>query len=291
MTAPSLDSSGASPRGCAKSLADDREIWVAENHRLQREVKQLRARMAAFETSRWWRLHPRFALTRVVGQKSDERVEPSTPTPRIESSSEEVADRFQHEVVERGEFTEDWFTVYVPVWDTLLREFEGRSARVLELGSFEGLSACFLLWRLTDAQITCVDTFAGIPGYEAYGIGGPDLEQRFDHNVALVDASRVQKRAGVTHRVLRDLLDEDASFDLAYVDASHRALDVLADAALTWQLLVPGGICIFDDYGPIPDRVDPLDHPTLAIDAFRRLVAGELEIVDDQRQLIVRKTA
>jgi Methyltransferase domain len=274
-------------------LADDREIWVAENQRLQHEVKRLRARVAAFETSRWWRLHPRFALARIANRRSRDETPapPADASPRIERSTDDVADRFRREVVARGEFTEDWFTVYVPVWNALLRELEGRRARVLELGSFEGLSACFLLWRLPGAQVTCVDTFVGIPGYEAYGIGGPDLERRFDRNVALVDASRVHKRVGVTHRVLRDLLDEGESFDLAYIDASHRALDVLADAALTWQLLVPGGICIFDDYGPIPDRVEPLDHPTLAIDAFRGLVADQLEIVDDQRQLIVRKTA
>jgi len=293
MTARSWDSFDASLRGCGNSLADDREVWVAVNQRLQREVKQLRARVAAFETSRWWRLHPRLAFARMAQRRS--RKETPAPIedapPRIERSADDVSDRFRREVVASGDFTEDWFTVYVPVWDTLMNEFEGRLARVLELGSFEGLSACFLLWRLPDAQVTCVDTFAGIAGYEAYGIGGPDLEQRFDRNVALVDASRVHKRVGVTHRVLRDLLDEGESFDLAYVDASHRALDVLADAALTWQLLVPRGICIFDDYGPIPDRVEPLDHPTLAINAFRGLVADQLELVDEQRQLIVRKTA
>jgi O-methyltransferase len=35
---------------------------VQENQRLQREVRQLRARVRALESSRWWRLHPRFLL-------------------------------------------------------------------------------------------------------------------------------------------------------------------------------------------------------------------------------------
>ena len=36
-----------------------------ENRRLASEVRQLRERVAAFETSRWWRLHPRHALRRL----------------------------------------------------------------------------------------------------------------------------------------------------------------------------------------------------------------------------------
>lgn len=40
-------------------------IVTSENRRLNKEVKELRARVAALESSRWWRLHPRFALTRL----------------------------------------------------------------------------------------------------------------------------------------------------------------------------------------------------------------------------------
>ena len=189
----------------------------------------------------------------------------------------------------RGAFSEDWFTVHIPHWEPVLRELQGRAASVLELGSFEGLSACFLLWRLRDAQLTCVDTFAGIPEYAAYGISS-QLEGAFDSNVALVDASRVRKLVGETHGVLPELVNEQAQFDLVYVDASHHALDVLADTALSWKLLKDGGIAIFDDYGPLRSGEDPLLYPTPAIDAFLGLVAGRHEVVDDRRQLIVRKT-
>jgi hypothetical protein len=271
------------------------DIAVRANQQLQKEVKELRTRIAAFESSRWWRLHPRFALGRLRprlsrNHRNADRPKVKKPAEVLLKPSDEVTARFRDEVVARGSFSQDWFSVHIAAWDTVLDELNGRRSRILELGSFEGLSTCFLLWRLPDAHVTCVDTFAGIPEYSAYGIDGSRLEQAFDRNVALVDASRVRKLVGETRRVLPDLVDEGKQFDLVYVDASHRALDVMVDAALSWQLLTPGGIAIFDDYGSIPLGLDPMLHPTPAIDAFLELVAGHFEIVDQRRQLMVRKT-
>jgi O-methyltransferase len=42
--------------------ADD---MAQENQRLRKELSQLHARIDALESSRWWRLHPRFALRRL----------------------------------------------------------------------------------------------------------------------------------------------------------------------------------------------------------------------------------
>ena len=44
---------------------------VQENQRLQKELRQLRARVHAVESSRWFRLHPRLALQRLRQRSSD----------------------------------------------------------------------------------------------------------------------------------------------------------------------------------------------------------------------------
>ena len=44
---------------------------VQENQRLQKELRQLRARVHAVESSRWFRLHPRLALQRLRQRGSD----------------------------------------------------------------------------------------------------------------------------------------------------------------------------------------------------------------------------
>ena len=39
-----------------------------------------------------------------------------------------------------------------------------------------------------------------------------------------------------------------ASFDLAYIDGSHRASEVVVDVSLAWRLLKRGGLMLLDDY-------------------------------------------
>ena len=121
-------------------------------------------------------------------------------------------------------------------------------------------------------RLTCVDTFEGSPGLPSDA--RPGLEEAFDRNVELVDASRVRKLVGDSRRVLLDLADEASRFDLVYVDGSHRGLDVLVDAALSWPLLEVGGVVVFDDYGWALLGDDPLLRPGPAIDAFVSLVVG-----------------
>jgi uncharacterized membrane protein YkvA (DUF1232 family) len=140
-------------------------------------------------------------------------------------------------VMASGEFSEDWFTANIPDWEPIMRELSGRPARLLELGSFEGLSASFLLWRLPQAHVTCVDTFAGF-------LSTPELPRIFDRNVRRVGRGRVRKLVGPTRAVLPQLVDEGERFDFVYVDASHLALDVLVDAALSWQMLEVGGVVV-----------------------------------------------
>ena len=268
---------------------------VAENRRLKRELVEHRERLRALERSRWYRLNPRRWWPRHLADTA------STETRERQSSDERVRDpappdqipRFRAEVVSRGSFTENWFLPkgqgFHP-WEPLLRELDGRAARILEIGSFEGLSTCFLLWRLPDAKLTCVDTFGGGIEHRGPETATEGLEARFDTNVALVDATRVRKLAGDSRRMLLDLASEDQRFDFVFIDGSHLGLDVLVDASLAWQLLEPGGTLVFDDYNWSELGDDALLRPGPAIDAFLGLVAGKYELLSEDIQVIVRKT-
>lgn len=79
-----------------------------------------------------------------------------------------------------------------------------------------------------------------------------------------------------------------SSFDFVYIDGSHRAPDVLADAVLAWPLIRPGGVLAFDDYEwghALPET----ERPMIAIEAFLRVYADELNVYHNAYQVAVEK--
>jgi predicted O-methyltransferase YrrM len=263
-----------------------------EIRRLREENVRLENRLAAFERSRWWRLHPRLTLERALRRRgSGITIATASSSAGHIAQADPVVERFRVEVVARGTFTKDWFTGSIPGWHPFVAELEHRKTRLLEIGSFEGLATCYLLWRLADAQLTCIDTFVGSPEHEHLEIDDSHLEATFDRNVTLIDASRVRKIVGDSKRALLELIAEGASFEFVYIDGSHAGLDVIVDAALAWQLLAKRGVLVFDDYTWAVLGADPLVRPGPAIDAFLQLVEGKHDIVLSGHQLGLRKTS
>lgn len=173
-------------------------------------------------------------------------------------------------------FTTDWFTNHEANWRRHFAPYYGRpNLRILELGSFEGRSTCWLLDHVLThptSTITCVDTFTS-PWYVPLA---DDLESRFDANVrasASWREGKVTRLRGESGRLLRQLPTE--LFDIAYVDGSHEPEDVLEDLALVWRLMKPGGMVICDDYDleNHPER----RFPRPAFDAFLHCFAPRIQ--------------
>jgi len=145
------------------------------------------------------------------------------------------------------------------------------------VGTYEGRSAVWLLENiLTGAQasITCIDIFNG-----AY-------ELNFDRNVKPYGA-QVEKIKARSQVALRGLKPE--SYDFAYIDGSHVAKDVLVDAMLTWDLVKPDGLIIFDDYEWAGKFEGQAFTPKIAIDAFLDVMEPYVDIVHKGEQLVVKK--
>ena len=152
------------------------------------------------------------------------------------------------------QFTANWFECNIPQW---MRIFQAiKPQRILEIGSFEGMSTCFLINTLTkhyECQIHCVDSWQG--GQEHTDLNMNDIEARFTHNIkksceAVKHNVNVHVHKGLTQEQLPKLLAAGGKnfFDFIYIDGSHEAPDVLFDAVLSFQLLRKGGIIAFDDY-------------------------------------------
>jgi len=200
------------------------------------------------------------------------------------------------------QFTNDWFNGNVPAWLSLITALPERDPEngrnFLEIGSFEGRSTVWTIKNMMQKgdYMLCVDTWKG--GEEH---GGEDMDavyDRFLNNIGLafdetgiaanytrgMSAPVLAREIGISERY------DGLKYDFIYIDGSHVAKDVLTDACMSWQVLKPYGVMVFDDYLWGVPR-DVLHRPKPAIDAFTTIFAEEAEIIGSGHQVAVRKRA
>jgi predicted O-methyltransferase YrrM len=198
-------------------------------------------------------------------------------------------------------FTHGWFLLFKSDWENHLKEFKGKpDINALEIGGHEGLSTIWQLENiLTDptSTITSIDIFLE-----------KEIEDRFDLNIEATGvAYKVTKLKGSSEKMLRNLTF--GKYDYVHIDGSHLAKFVLSDAVLSWDLIKPNGLIIFDDYNylPKPSREDysPTGIRALdiylyrkktkdkwtkpSLDAFLKIYGPYIEVVFKKYQVVVRK--
>lgn len=191
------------------------------------------------------------------------------------------------------EFTANWFQPHLPQWLDLIDEFQGKPVHLLEIGSYEGRSAVWLLEYVCihpDCKLTTIDCFEDSPFTET-----GKIESRFRSNIALtgkVDQVEIIKGKSFNSLIGWNNMEINSksrpAFDFVYIDGSHVADDVLLDITLVWPLLKTNGIIIFDDYR-LQQYTEPYNNPKLAIDAFVAAHEWEIKILDKNYQLALRK--
>ena len=174
------------------------------------------------------------------------------------------------------QFTQDWFTNKIPVWERKLEPLvDVENLNVLEIGSYEGMSTCWLLDKVLtqdSATMTCIDIY---------------FPPQFDQNIAKTGKKdKVTALMGDSHILLTTLAEN--TYDLVYIDGCHQADHVEQDARLCWDLVKAEGIVIFDDY-EWQDPENPEERTKTGIDAFLKDVEGEFEIVHQGYHLIIQK--
>lgn len=182
------------------------------------------------------------------------------------------------------EFTTDWFSGHIANWTRVFDKHVGARPSILEIGSFEGRSACWMIERMArvhdGGELFCVDPWVGndVP------TAGRDLsraERLFDRNVGLARS----RFPGVTVHKMKEfsvdalsllIPDHAKSFDLIYVDGDHTAKAALTDLVLAHYLCKDDGIIIVDDYlweyqGSV------MQGPKPGVDAYTSIFADEVE--------------
>jgi len=215
----------------------------------------------------------------------------NTPIRTMTSSS--TSSDSEHSLQFTG--SQDWFSHNVPVWLPIITELKqglSHAPRALEIGSWEGRSASFLLQNLCNAEtslLVCIDHFdlkQTIAGRERY--------EKLSHNLESVGGGRFRIIDDFSVPGLYTLLREDinaptAGFDFIYIDGSHEADDTFLDAELSWRLARDGAIIVLDDYEWDREPSESVHHPKRGIDCFLTLHIGQYDLLRKGYQVILRK--
>jgi predicted O-methyltransferase YrrM len=185
-------------------------------------------------------------------------------------------------------FPNSWSFGARAIWDQILGQLQPK--RALEIGSFEGQSACYLIKEIgaqRAGEVHCIDTWIDTREYAHVKMA--EVEKRFLKNTQEA-LQLTHHRVDLTiHKSQSDIAlaqllanGHGGYFDFIYIDGSHQAPDVLADAVLAFRLLRQGGVMAFDDYlwsEVLPGGPDLLRMPKSAIDAFINIHIRQLRVI------------
>lgn len=191
---------------------------------------------------------------------------------------------WQHISEKHYEFTWDWFSHRIPIWqDHLSRLAHQSGLQALEIACWEGRSTCWLLDHILtspDSHFTCLDH---------------SFQERFDLNI---DRSGV--RAKVTKQSGNPLAKLSmlpfATYDLIHL-GSDNLTALQQHIAPCWQALKPGGILMVDEYcqGYLMQerhRIDALNQNlNSAIDRFLALISAEAKVLYRNQQILIQKVS
>lgn len=173
--------------------------------------------------------------------------------------------------------------------DRICRE-HGVPKTIVEIGVFEGETTFNIANVLKD---TGYRHYAIDPFLASENLKQPVLDEAkrlFEEN--LKEFNCVEFINKKSFDGLIELYGRGVKADLVYVDGSHFAKDVLADAVIGFELLNVGGVMLFDDatswrYG---DKIE--DSPKVAIDNFIQCNWSRLKVLEmpNGYQVAVKRT-
>ncbi len=158
--------------------------------------------------------------------------------------------------------------VHGPNWLKWLGHLRGTPAVGLEIGTFEGDSAEWMLdnvYTHPESRYICIDPFTGAIDHAFAKIDCSDTERKAREKLARFQNVEIHK--GCSQDILPAMVAKGMRIDGIYVDGSHTARDTLRDSIYSHDLLKVGGIMIWDDFewAVMPDL---LDRPKIGIEAF-----------------------
>jgi beta-1,4-mannosyl-glycoprotein beta-1,4-N-acetylglucosaminyltransferase len=160
---------------------------------------------------------------------------------------DELYPRIKYQYEFQYTFTNTWFE-YSEIKHVLLN-YIGKSScnKILEIGSYEGASACFFSDNLLDNEqsfITCVDPFSE-----------NDTTSPLNNTTKIHFYNNIRNSKHYNKMLVEEMYStdfykkNDKTYNFIYIDGSHLLEDIITDFNNCLQIIEDNGIIWMDDYG------------------------------------------
>ena len=140
-----------------------------------------------------------------------------------------------YEYTKKFKFSYNWFGFNAQIWFYIFKKFKltNKKIKILEIGTFEGLSTSYFLRYLKKSKLDAVD---------------PLNKKTIFYKNLLFNKKKMRNFKYFSIKSEKFFKQCKKNYDLIYIDGSHYYKDVLSDANYSFKLLKKNGLIIFDDF-------------------------------------------
>lgn len=188
-------------------------------------------------------------------------------------------------ITAKKDFSTYWFLNNYKIFGNFLPSDLEKKFKYLEIGSFEGMSALFVINFWKNSNVTCIDTWEmSDDKSQVLNYNFENVERKFDHNLKNYSHTKIKNSSATA---LKDLKANNSFFDFVYIDGSHNGIDVYNDAKASFEILNNNGIIIFDDIINIYDSIEIQPHN--AFEKFYEINKKKIKILYLKNIAVVQK--
>ena len=204
-----------------------------------------------------------YRLRYLIKKKSNIQVILSFLTDRLKHpflKSKKKHERLMHQnYLKNKKISTDYFSTNAYYWKNIIKKYF-KKFTYLEIGSWEGNSALFVLKNLNPTKVICVDVWEDEKLSQM---------QKRNYNNFKINLDEFQEKMSMYKGSSDDYFSKcEEKFDVIYIDGAHETEQVYKDINNSWKVLNKNGLIICDDffygnlYG-VPENV-----PSIAINKF-----------------------
>jgi len=194
-------------------------------------------------------------------------------------SQKKIYRKLHMDCLKKKQTTTDFFSINAYYWYKIINK-NFKKFSYLEIGSWEGNSALYILNNFETYNVVCVDFWEK----------NKDLQPNTNFENFKLNMSEFENKYSFTRDTSDNFfIKNNEKFDIAYIDGSHEAEQVYRDINNAWTCLNVNGILICDDYFYGNIYADSRNVPAEAINKFIKQNNNVKIICVNNSQIFLKK--